>query len=146
MFFLNKNTFSFAEVLFAEHTLSEEIILNEVSLGGSPTIFASLFVVKNAQWRGRKYWSELGSYEMIKNYLRNGKWNWRSFDHYFLAKLTLRCHIPPLLNVSPYSYNQFWCGASYLYGESDVQTFLHFVWWCRAEIMITASYKRGEHC
>ena len=47
---------------------------------------------------------------------RNGKWNWRSFDHYFLAKLTLRCHIPPLLNVSPYSYNQFWCGASYLYG------------------------------
>ena len=53
--FFTKNTFSFAEVLFAEHTLSEEIILNEVSLGGSPTIFASLFVVKNAQWRGRKY-------------------------------------------------------------------------------------------
>ena len=25
-------------MLFAEHTLSEDIILNEVSLGGSPTI------------------------------------------------------------------------------------------------------------
>ena len=29
-------------------------------------------------------------------------------------------------------------------GESYVEKFLHFVWWCRAEIMITASYKRGE--
>ena len=28
----------FAEILFAQHTLSEEIILNEVSLGGSPTV------------------------------------------------------------------------------------------------------------
>ena len=32
----------FAEILFAQHTLSEEIILNEVSLGGSPTISATL--------------------------------------------------------------------------------------------------------
>ena len=35
--FVHKNTF-FAEILFAEHTLSEEVILNEVSLRGSPTI------------------------------------------------------------------------------------------------------------
>ena len=28
----------FAEILFVEHTLSEEVILNEVSLRGSPTI------------------------------------------------------------------------------------------------------------
>ena len=34
---LQENSF-FAEILFAEHTLSEDIILNEVSLGGSPTI------------------------------------------------------------------------------------------------------------
>ena len=34
----------------------------------------------------------------------------------FLAKLTLRCHIPPSSKCPPYSYNQFWCGASYLYG------------------------------
>ena len=46
---------SFAEYLVAEHTLSEKIILNEVSVGGSPAIFASLFVVKNAQWGGRRY-------------------------------------------------------------------------------------------
>ena len=32
----------FAEILFAQHTLSEEIILNEVSLGGSPTINCAL--------------------------------------------------------------------------------------------------------
>ena len=32
----------FAEILFAEHTLSEEIILNEVSLGGSPPIKGTL--------------------------------------------------------------------------------------------------------
>ena len=35
--FGTKNTF-FVEMLFAEKTLSEDIILNEVSLGGSPTI------------------------------------------------------------------------------------------------------------
>ena len=35
--FVHKNTF-FVEILFAEHTLSEEVILNEVSLRGSPTI------------------------------------------------------------------------------------------------------------
>ena len=31
-----------AEILFAEHMLSEEIILNEASLGGSPTISGTL--------------------------------------------------------------------------------------------------------
>ena len=35
--FVHKNTF-FAEILFADHSLSEEVILNEVSLRGSPTI------------------------------------------------------------------------------------------------------------
>ena len=77
---------------------------------------------------------------------RNGKWNWRSFDHYFLAKLTLRCHIPPLLNVPPILTTNSDVERLIYMGESDVQKFLHFVWWCRAEIMITASYKRGERC
>ena len=31
-----------AEILFAEHTFSKEIILNEASLGGSPTISGTL--------------------------------------------------------------------------------------------------------
>ena len=35
--FGTKNTF-FVEMLFAEKTLSEDIILNEVSLGGGPAI------------------------------------------------------------------------------------------------------------
>ena len=34
----NKKYLVFAEILFAEHTLSEEIILNKVSLRGIPTI------------------------------------------------------------------------------------------------------------
>ena len=32
------------EILFAEHTLLGEIILNEASLGGGPTIFGTLGV------------------------------------------------------------------------------------------------------
>ena len=40
--FCTKNTFSFSEILLAEHMLLEEIILNEVSLGGSPKISATL--------------------------------------------------------------------------------------------------------
>ena len=40
--FPTKNTFSLSEILFAEHLLPEGIILNEVSLGGSPTISATL--------------------------------------------------------------------------------------------------------
>ena len=35
-----------AEVLFVEHTLSKEIILNEVSLGGSPTINFALQICR----------------------------------------------------------------------------------------------------
>ena len=31
-----------AEILFVGHTLSEEIVLNEASLGGSPTISGTL--------------------------------------------------------------------------------------------------------
>ena len=38
-----KNTF-FADILFVEHTLAEEIILNEVSLGASPTINFALLL------------------------------------------------------------------------------------------------------
>ena len=44
--FCTKNTFSFAEVLFAEHMLSEGIILNEVSLGGSPVLLSVRTIVK----------------------------------------------------------------------------------------------------
>ena len=36
--FLYQNIFFLAEILFAKHTLSDVIILNEASLGGSPTI------------------------------------------------------------------------------------------------------------
>ena len=36
--FLYQNTSYFAEILFAEQMLTDEIILSEVSLGGSPTI------------------------------------------------------------------------------------------------------------
>ena len=37
----------FADILFAEHTLSEEIILNKASLGGSPTISGTLRTCNN---------------------------------------------------------------------------------------------------
>ena len=40
--FLYQKYLLLAEILFAEHTLSEEIILNEASLGGSPTISGTL--------------------------------------------------------------------------------------------------------
>ena len=40
--FCTKNTSFFAEILFAEQMLTDEIILSEVSLGGSPTINFSL--------------------------------------------------------------------------------------------------------
>ena len=41
--FGTKNTF-FVEMLFAEKTLSEDIILDEVSLGRSPTIKITLII------------------------------------------------------------------------------------------------------
>ena len=37
----------FVKVCFAEHRLLEEIILNEVSLGGSPTISATMLIIIN---------------------------------------------------------------------------------------------------
>ena len=37
----------FREILFAEHTLLEEIILNVVSLGGSPTVGFALRLCNN---------------------------------------------------------------------------------------------------
>ena len=40
--FLYQNIFFLAEILFAKHTLSDVIILNEASLGGSPTISGTL--------------------------------------------------------------------------------------------------------
>ena len=40
--FCTENTLSISEILFAEGMLPEEIILNEVSLGGSPKISATL--------------------------------------------------------------------------------------------------------
>ena len=43
-FFRTKNTISVSEILLAVHMLPEEIILNEVSLGGSPTISATLAI------------------------------------------------------------------------------------------------------
>ena len=45
--FCTKNTF-LPKILFAKHTLSEEIILKEVSLGGSPTFNFALSVDKKA--------------------------------------------------------------------------------------------------
>ena len=46
----------------------------------------------------------------------------------FLAKLTLRCHIPPLLNVPPILTTNSDVERLIYMGESDVQKFLHFVW------------------
>ena len=40
--FLYQKYLLLAEILFAEHTLSEEIILNEASLEGSPAISGTL--------------------------------------------------------------------------------------------------------
>ena len=51
--FCTKNTFSFSEILFAEHMLQEEIILNEVSLGGRPTFSATLATPNLIHERGR---------------------------------------------------------------------------------------------
>ena len=41
--FLYQKCLFWAGVLFAEHTLLEEIILNDSSLGGSPTISGTLY-------------------------------------------------------------------------------------------------------
>ena len=37
----------FVKIWFVEHRLLEEIILNEVSLGGSPTISATVLIIIN---------------------------------------------------------------------------------------------------
>ena len=47
--FLYQKYLLLAEILFAEHTLSEEIILNEVSLEGSFTINFAL-LLSNTDW------------------------------------------------------------------------------------------------
>ena len=44
--FLYQKYLFLADILFAEHTLPEKIILNEASLGGSPAISGTLQAYK----------------------------------------------------------------------------------------------------
>ena len=45
----NQEYLFLTEILLGEHTLIEEIILNEARLGGSPTIFGTLHTHKQKQ-------------------------------------------------------------------------------------------------